>query len=564
MSIVVIQIGQCGNQIGFNFFNTLSSYLDKKYNISRNTDNLSSSNKCTEKVEPNNKENVTLTDVKVHSYTKHKEYYQRFFNIPQDINKKKLMKNDLKTKPSTEKLKARAILIDSEVKVIKNIIRQTKGRSWQYNENNIYHEQIGAANNWSFGYYIHGPKAYEAIKDRIKVEVENCTNFDSFLIIQSLAGGTGSGLGSYFTEMLRKDYPYSTIVNLAVWPYQTGEVVVQNYNIILSIAHLYKYSDAILLIFNNEFHTICSSRLNYKIVSFQHINTLIADTMVNLFLNKKPLQTSTPFTTNNIPRLKTRNLSIFQYQHLQQKIEQNVTMQHLIQQLCPLPQYKLLSLKFVPQTSTGMVEQFNFTNWNGLLRSLSQMALTDKSIDEKLNWTINIKKPYNELTNPYQWFISNVLILRGKSISSPVEDHSRPISSSIIPLENSKRNGNISDYYKEDSFSNYDVNDLKLYKYRDKKKDDPVELISSQLYFNYNYTISFPNKFNTYFSHDSYKYSQSAYLISNSTAIIPKLEEVIEKVSRMYSTKAYIYQYNKYGLSNEHFEKIMLNIEQSK
>jgi len=36
------------------------------------------------------------------------------------------------------------------------------------------------------------------------------------------------------------------------------------------------------------------------------------------------------------------------------------------------------------------------------------------------------------------------------------------------------------------------------------------------------------------------------------------------KVSRMYNTKAYIYQYNKYGLTNEHFERMMLDIEQSK
>jgi len=38
----------------------------------------------------------------------------------------------------------------------------------------------------------------------------------------------------------------------------------------------------------------------------------------------------------------------------------------------------------------------------------------------------------------------------------------------------------------------------------------------------------------------------------------------MEKVTRMYTTKAYIYQYNKYGLSNEQFDRILLDIEQSK
>ncbi|OUM60559.1 hypothetical protein PIROE2DRAFT_13673 [Piromyces sp. E2] len=405
---------------------------------------------------------------------------------------------------------------------------------------------------------MHGPKAYEAIKNRIKVEVENCTDFDSFLIIQSLAGGTGSGLGSYFTEKLRQDYPYSTILNLAIWPYQTGEVVVQNYNIILSIAHLYKYSDAILLIYNSEFHSICSTRLNYKTVSFQHINTLIADTLVNLFLNIKPLQTSSKKTISNIP---IRNFSYFQSQRLPYKIEQKVTLHQLIQQLCPLPQYKLLTLKFVPQTS-GMTEQFNITNWNGLLRSLSQMALTDRPIDEKLNWNITVKKPYNELTNPYLWFIGNVLILRGKIITS--ESLSRSTFSSSLSSIKLKKDLHRNGYTLSNDHLN-ELNTLKLQKSKDKKNDNPNEILSSQPYFNYSYSIPFLNtELNTYYSHDTYKYSQSAYLISNSTAIIPKLEEVIEKVTRMYTTKAYIYQYNKYGLSNEQFERIMLDTEQSK
>lgn len=287
---------------------------------------------------------------------------------------------------------------------------------------------------------------------------------------------------------------------------------------------------------------------------------MIADTLVNLFLNKKPLPTSSPTTIFNT----IKNSSLFQSQYFQQKIERKITMHQLIQQLCPLPQYKLLSLKFVPQTS-GMTEQFNITNWNGLLKSLSQMALTDRPIDEKLNWNITVKKPYNDLTNSYEFFVRNVLILRGKSIS--LESQSRPNSSSSLSSIKSKKNlqKNIL-LPKKDTLSNdylNDFNSLNLHKNKDKKNDDPVELLSSQSYFNYQYSISFLNtKLYTYYSHDTYKYFQSAYLISNSTAIIPKLEEVMEKVTRMYTTKAYIYQYNKYGLSNEQFDRILLDIEQ--
>jgi tubulin delta len=45
------------------------------------------------------------------------------------------------------------------------------------------------------------------------------------MIIQSLAGGTGSGLGAHLVHKLRQDYPETAIINFAVWPYTHGEVI---------------------------------------------------------------------------------------------------------------------------------------------------------------------------------------------------------------------------------------------------------------------------------------------------------------------------------------------------
>lgn len=56
----------------------------------------------------------------------------------------------------------------------------------------------------------------------------------------SLAGGTGSGVGTYVTEMLRDLYSKAFIVNEVVAPYQSGEVIVQSYNALLTLAHLYQ------------------------------------------------------------------------------------------------------------------------------------------------------------------------------------------------------------------------------------------------------------------------------------------------------------------------------------
>lgn len=65
----------------------------------------------------------------------------------------------------------------------------------------------------------------------------------------SLAGGTGSGVGTYVTEMLRDLYPKAFIVNEVIAPYQSGEVIVQSYNALLTLAHLYQVTNCSTLKF---------------------------------------------------------------------------------------------------------------------------------------------------------------------------------------------------------------------------------------------------------------------------------------------------------------------------
>ncbi len=50
---------------------------------------------------------------------------------------------------------------------------------------------------------MNGPKSKEKISDLIRKEAERCDRLSSFMVCMSLAGGTGSGVGSYYTEILR-------------------------------------------------------------------------------------------------------------------------------------------------------------------------------------------------------------------------------------------------------------------------------------------------------------------------------------------------------------------------
>lgn len=54
------------------------------------------------------------------------------------------------------------------------------------------------------------------------------------------------------------------------------QVIVQNYNSVLTLAHLYQLSDAILVHENDTVHRVCSQLLNIKHISFSDVNRVIA------------------------------------------------------------------------------------------------------------------------------------------------------------------------------------------------------------------------------------------------------------------------------------------------
>lgn len=53
-------------------------------------------------------------------------------------------------------------------------------------------------------------------------------------------------------------------------------MIVQNYNSVLTLAHLYRLSDAILVHENDTVHRICSQLLNIKNISFSDVNMVMA------------------------------------------------------------------------------------------------------------------------------------------------------------------------------------------------------------------------------------------------------------------------------------------------
>jgi tubulin delta len=219
MSIVTIQLGQCGNQVGGQLFNTLS----QEAVIAGTSETKSSSSTA-------NIESLI---------------FERFFRAPTPAttgsSKGSGGSSDTPssaTDGSNMAPYARAVMVDMEPKALQQTANAAKrsGR-FQYDSKRQYWKQSGSANNWAFGYAQHGPKSRDKVIELVRKEIEACDSLSGLFILQSLAGGTGSGVGTYFTEQFRDEFN-SFMLNPVIWPYENGEVIVQNYNSVLSLSHL--------------------------------------------------------------------------------------------------------------------------------------------------------------------------------------------------------------------------------------------------------------------------------------------------------------------------------------
>lgn len=61
----------------------------------------------------------------------------------------------------------------------------------------------GSGNNWAQGHHVYGPQYHQKLLQRLRRAAEACDSLQGFLLLHSLGGGTGSGLGTYLLSMLQ-------------------------------------------------------------------------------------------------------------------------------------------------------------------------------------------------------------------------------------------------------------------------------------------------------------------------------------------------------------------------
>lgn len=159
----------------------------------------------------------------------------------------------------TEKYTPRAILIDLEP----SVINKATSALPMFNPRNTHLSKMGngAANNWQRG-YSYGLQYEEELIELIDRECDKCENLSNFQLIHSVAGGTGSGVGSLLLELLSDRYGTKKLIHTSsIFPSneKTSDVVVQPYNTVLTLKRLIEYSDSSLVFDNDCLNTIENS-----------------------------------------------------------------------------------------------------------------------------------------------------------------------------------------------------------------------------------------------------------------------------------------------------------------
>ncbi|KAL5269917.1 hypothetical protein ACHWQZ_G003401 [Mnemiopsis leidyi] len=435
---VVVQVGQCGNQLGNSLFDRLFDEADS----SRNKEFSSSSS-------------------------------QRFFS----------------TKTGDGVYIANAVLVDMESKVISKVLAHQRTRKWHYNPRACVSAKQGSGNNWANGYCNFGSSMEEELVEAVKVISDQIPSISTVLILMSSAGGTGSGLGCKITEIVRNVIPGALVMNQVVLPFAHGEVAVQSYNLVLTLSSLYQNSDSIILSHNDQYQTLARRLLPARSrdsVSFFEINSLMSAHLAGVLL-----------PSSTVSRGKEGEEGKEEREEVSSEL---IELDQVVEHMVPHPGFKLLTSRMMPVVSEYS-RDFTNTSWEMLGKYSRQMLLQNSILDEKLIWSI---KPRSELQTSNKnvsinTCISNFVVCRGTRL---------PVSEV------------------EDKFSVPDI-------YKNNK---------ARAKFGYSQS-SFE------------KLDKSVFVLSNAKKNGEFLEKLIRQSWTKFQAKAFLYQYENYGLDSVWFNE---------
>jgi tubulin gamma len=268
--IITLQVGQCGNQIGSEFWKQLclehginpdgtlkDPWMDASHGVVQNYTGPTSRQQQQQQHTPMPSSNMTTSS----STAPHHGLGSATANGVVDDRKDVFFYQS-----DDDRYIPRALLLDLEPRVVNKVAHVGAYRNL-FNPENLFvaEEGGGAGNNWASG-YRQGAEHYEYILDMIDRESDNSDSLEGFVLTHSIAGGTGSGMGSYLLERLNDHFPKKLIQTYSVFPSWTdqSDVVVEPYNSLLTMKRLTLNADAVVVLDNSALNRIAVDRLRIQ------------------------------------------------------------------------------------------------------------------------------------------------------------------------------------------------------------------------------------------------------------------------------------------------------------
>lgn len=229
-----VQLGQCGNQIGAKFWETICD----EHSLNQRGEFIG------------DKENSLCLD-RIHVY----------FNQNQAGN-----------------YKPRAVLVDLERPTIDSICTGPYGHL--FDPKNISCGEGGAGSNWAKGFYSEGAEMMDRVLDQVRKEVETCDHLQGFQFTHSLGGGTGSGMTSMLYIKLLEEYPDRVTANYSVVPSpKVTQSCCEPYNAVLCLKQFTTGTPISCLMDNEALYDICSRTMKLSTPTYGDLNNLVASVM---------------------------------------------------------------------------------------------------------------------------------------------------------------------------------------------------------------------------------------------------------------------------------------------
>ncbi|KAK7863175.1 hypothetical protein R5R35_003427 [Gryllus longicercus] len=230
--IVHIQTGQCGNQIGSKFWETISD-----------------------------EHGIDPTGAYHGDAATQLERINVYYNVG-----------------SKSMYVPRSVLVDLEPGTMDAVRTGPFGRLFR--PDNFVNGQSGAGNNWAKGHYTEGAELVDAVLDVVRKEAEGCDCLQGFQLTHSLGGGTGSGMGTLLLSKIREEYPDRIMKTYSVVPSpKVSDTVVEPYNATLSVHQLVENTDETFCIDNEALYDISFRTLKLTNPTYGDLNHLVSLTM---------------------------------------------------------------------------------------------------------------------------------------------------------------------------------------------------------------------------------------------------------------------------------------------